>query len=170
MENTGKENEESGHLEMNAKLDLLLDKITGLERKTQMLEELVDESMPIALEAMGAINEFAQEAIEKGYLHFAQMLIRVIDASVPRWSHDEIDRLGEHMSSMMSAMMQMSEPKTLLALEKAGMLTVMKDLSRKEVREGLAFLTHFLYLAHPGRGNEAYGKNLNKHNEGYGEK
>lgn len=167
--------EEETHSRLEAKLDLLLEKVEGLEQiatslenfeaRAKVVEDLIDVSLPIASEAAVAVNGFAQESVDKGYVHFIEMLIRVVEATIPRWTLEEIDRFGEHMASIIAAMMEMSEPTTLKHLEKAGMMTVMKDISRKEVREGLAFLTHFLHLAHPGRGNEAYGKGLSLNGE-----
>lgn len=152
--------EQTTHDRLEAKLDLLLEKVEAFESRARVVDDLIEVSLPITSEAAVAAAGFAQEAVDKGYMHFIEMLIRVMEATIPRWTHEEIDRFGEHMASIIAAMMEMSEPTTLKHLEKAGMLTVMKDISRKEVREGLAFLTHFLHLAHPGRGNEAYGRGL----------
>lgn len=139
---------------------------------TKMLEyleagmELMVDALPIANEAFIDFLHLLDDFEHKGYFRFAQMMFKVMETVVPEWSEVEIERFGEHIVSLAFATMQMSNPQELAKLEKAGIWRVLWNSRSREVREGMAFLTRFLYLAHPGRGNESRGADLIKHKDG----
>ncbi len=139
---------------------------------TKMLEyleagmDLMVDAHPIANEAFIDSLYLLDDFERKGYFRFARMMFEVMETVVPAWSEAEIERFGEHIVSLAFATMQMSNPEELAKLEKAGIWRVLWNSRSREVREGMAFLTRFLYLAHPGRGNEARGAKLIKRKDG----
>lgn len=128
--------------------------------------DLAAELPPIATEAMTAITELLMTQEGQKLVHFGTMLWEVLRSTIPEWEDDEIDRLGEHMASLAYALMHMSDPEELANLEKAGLWRVFRDSRSPEVKEGMAFMTRLLYLAHPGRGRERMGRGLVKHDHG----
>jgi len=80
-----------------AKIDALTEQVaflaeeTRLERKRrERLEELIDDTMPIARVAMTQLAEQLETLESKGYLDFAKASLGVVDAVVTNFTEEDV--------------------------------------------------------------------------------
>jgi TusE/DsrC/DsvC family sulfur relay protein len=142
---------------LSAKLDRVLLALEGINRRQAMIDDLVNEMMPVAKLAMGVANDRLQAFDEKGWFAFIRELVAVVDRIVETYGAAGVRDLGDNVVDILDTVKNLTQADILATanvaaetvhgageIEPKGVLGILKATNDEDVRRGLGVALELL--------------------------
>lgn len=142
---------------LSAKLDQVLLALEGINRRQAMIDDLVNEMMPVAKLAMGVANDRLQAFDEKGWFAFIRELVAVVDHIVETYGAAGVRDLGDNVVGILDTVKNLTQADILATanvaaetvhgaaeIEPKGVLGILKATNDEDVRRGLGVALELL--------------------------
>ncbi|NOY24544.1 MAG: TusE/DsrC/DsvC family sulfur relay protein [Oligoflexia bacterium] len=104
---------------MESKLDRMMSELDYLSARQRRMEELVDEGMPIAREAMRVAGIHLDAIEAKGYVSLVKAMKQAMDNVVGSYQPDDFQDLADNMVGILEVVRGMTQPQALAIADQA---------------------------------------------------
>ncbi len=153
-------------LSLDAKIDLLTERVDLLLERQRAISELIDESGPILDAVMQAGTQRLGEMEEAGYFAFGRSALRLLDRVATSYGADDVDQLGDAVVGILDTVRNVTQPDVLSVandatdvlhhadeLEPVGVMGALKKSRDDDVQRGIAVALEV--LRHVGKAAKA---------------
>ncbi|MDP2316950.1 MAG: TusE/DsrC/DsvC family sulfur relay protein [Pseudomonadota bacterium] len=114
-------------LTIEDRLDRIATDLAYVAERQRRMEELVDEMMPIAKQAMGVAAERLAAMETQGYFRFGRAAMTVADRVVERYDQEELDAFAANVSTLLDTVRALTQPEVLALASEAGEVVQNRD-------------------------------------------
>lgn len=145
-----------------ARLEAIDRKLDYVVERQEFLEDMIDEMIPVAREALKMGGEVLGEYEQKGYFAVGRELLAVADQVVETYGPGEVREMGGHIVQLLDTVKNLTQPDVLDVANKAtdvvhhaddvapvGMFGAVRATQDKDIQKGLGMALQI--LRHLGR-------------------
>ena len=102
-----------------ARLDAIDAKLDRIDRRQQVVENLVDEMTPVVREVMRGTGEQLAELEARGYFAVGRELVKLMDRVVTSYGPGEVEQLSEHIVEILDTVRNVTQSDVLAVVNEA---------------------------------------------------
>jgi TusE/DsrC/DsvC family sulfur relay protein len=149
---------------LEEKIDALSADVAFLVERQRVLDDLIEDGLPIVKAMASTATERLDVLDKKGYFRFGTELLGVADAVVTGFSPDDVRALGENVVRILQTVRDLTQPEVLAVIDEVadsveegghkpvGVMGALRATRDDDVKQGLAVAVNV--LRHLGRASK----------------